>query len=45
MIVILKILAGSDDSDINGIPDVNGDGKIGLEEAVYVLYKLAGFSV
>jgi len=38
----LKILAGIPVGNINLNADVNGDGKIGKEELVYILQKVAG---
>ncbi len=41
LIVVLKIIAGINVEIVNPDADVNGDGTIGLEEAVYILQKIA----
>jgi hypothetical protein len=39
---VLRILAGISVSPVNTGADVNGDGKIGMEEEIYILQKIAG---
>ena len=39
--LVLQVLAGMETSDINPDADVNGDGKIGTEEAVYILRRIS----
>jgi len=39
---VLRILAGIPVGNINPNADVNGDGKIGLEELGFILQKVAG---
>jgi len=41
LIKVLQLLTGKKVYDIAGIPDVNGDKKIGSEESVYILQKIA----
>jgi len=41
-ITALRVLAGISVTGLNPDADVNGDKKIGLEEVVYVLQKVAG---
>jgi len=41
-IIGLKIVAGIAVSDVSSCADVNGDGKIGMEEVVYILQKVSG---
>jgi len=41
-ILTLQILAGINPPDVNVGADVNNDGRIGLEEVVYILPKVAG---
>jgi len=41
-ILTLQVLAGINPPNINVGADVNNDGKIGLEEVVYILQKVAG---
>ncbi|NJL60489.1 MAG: hypothetical protein HC887_13445, partial [Desulfobacteraceae bacterium] len=41
-IIGLKILDDISVSSVNQNADVNGDGKIGTEELIYILQKVAG---
>jgi hypothetical protein len=42
-ILTLKIIAGMDtDQTVCEMADVNGDGKIGMEEVIYILQKISG---
>ncbi len=40
-IIVLKVVCGIDDTGY-GFPDMSGDGKTGLEEAIFILQKLGG---
>ncbi len=40
-ILVLKLLAGITAGNINADADINKDGKIGLEEIVYILQKIS----
>ncbi len=42
VIIVLRILAGISVTETGNLKDINGDGKIGMEEAVYVLQYVAG---
>ena len=41
-ILALKVSVGISGGDIYPDRDVNGDGKIGIEEALYILQKVSG---
>jgi outer membrane protein assembly factor BamB len=41
-ILTLRILSGISSDHIPSVADVNGDGKIGIEEAIYILQKVSG---
>lgn len=41
-ILALKVLAGIGPSHSIEITDINNDGKIGLEEVIYILQKISG---
>ncbi len=41
-ILTLKLLAGINENNINADADITGDGKIGMEEAIYILQKVSG---
>jgi hypothetical protein len=41
-IIALRILAGISVTETGNLKDINGDGKIGMEEAVYILQYVAG---
>jgi len=41
-IVVLKVVAGLNPPNVFASADVNGDNRIGLEEVIYVLQKVAG---
>ncbi|MEA3486082.1 MAG: dockerin type I domain-containing protein [Thermodesulfobacteriota bacterium] len=41
-IIALKIMTGINSSESHSGADVNGDGKIGLSEAIYILQKVSG---
>ncbi len=41
-VIALKVVVGMNPSSAYADADINGDGKIGLEEAVFILQKLAG---
>ena len=42
VIAILELLTGSGNGDAYSGTDINGDGKIGLEELIYVMQRIAG---
>ncbi len=42
VITLLRILSGISVSNPASVSDVNGDGKFGLEEVIYILQKVAG---
>jgi len=39
---VLQVLAGMETADISPDADVNGNGRIGTEEAVYILKEISG---
>jgi len=41
-ILALQVVAGLNPADVNIGADVNNDEKIGLEEVIYILQKVAG---
>ena len=40
----MKVLAGLNPGGIQLVSDVNGDGKIGLADAIYIIQEVAGMS-
>ena len=42
VIAILELMTGSGDGGAYSGADINGDGKIGLEELIYVMQRIAG---
>jgi len=40
--VPLKVVAGISSENVHAESEISGDGKIGIEEVVYILQKVAG---
>jgi hypothetical protein len=41
-VLALKIMIGLNPDDVHADADMNGDGKIGLQEVIFILQKTAG---
>lgn len=41
-VLVMQMLTGTDTTDINPDADINGDGKIGTEEVIFILREISG---